>query len=188
MHPLCEIVAIADTDPENLETGCRHFGVPGYASYEEMFAREQIHIAMPVLPVRPNADAVVASAEAGVKAIFCEKPLTASLEDADRMVEACRSRGVLLAAGVVISSHPDYQKAYELVASGEIGEVQRINLYERNGQGGCHGLNQAIRPVTTKKDMTKKTRDLEVSVDISALPMESNATAVFRKTVGRALK
>jgi len=30
-----------------------------------------------------------------------------------------------------------------LVASGEIGEVRRINLYEANGQGGCHGLNLA---------------------------------------------
>ncbi len=141
LHPLCAVVAIADTDPENLELACRRFKVPGYSTYEEMFASEHIDIAMPVLPVRPNADAVVAAARAGVRAIFCEKPLTASLEDADRMVEACRSRGVHLAAGVVISSHPDYQKAYELVASGELGQVQRINLYEGNGQGGCHGLN-----------------------------------------------
>ncbi len=152
LHPLCEVVAIADTDPENLELGCQRFNVPGYNNYEEMFNNEQIDIAMPVLPVRPNADAVVASAEAGVKAIFCEKPLTASLEDADRMVEACHSRGVHLAAGVVISSHLDYQKAYELVASGEIGEVQRINLYGKNNQGGCHGLNLA-RKFANKADV-----------------------------------
>ena len=143
LHPLCEVIAIADTDPENLELGCQRFNVPGYSSFNEMFKHEQIDIAMPVLPVRPNADAVVASAEASVKAIFCEKPLTASLEDADRMVEACRSRGVYFATGVVISSHPDYQKAYELIAAGEIGEVQRIDLYGGNNQGGCHGLNLA---------------------------------------------
>lgn len=141
LHPLCDVVAIADTDPENLALGCRHFNVPGYDSFDEMFKQEQIDIAMPVLPVRPNADAVIASAEAGVKAIFCEKPLTASLADADRMVEACRSRGVHFAAGLVISSHPDYQKAYELVAAGEIGDIQRIDLYSPNNQGGCHGLN-----------------------------------------------
>lgn len=142
-HPRCELTAIADTDPENLELGCENFGVPGYSTYAEMFAREQLDIALPILPVRPNADAVVAAARAGVRAIFCEKPLTARLEDADRMVAECRSRGVLLAAGVVVSSHPDYQKAYALAASGEIGEVRRINLYEANGQGGCHGLNLA---------------------------------------------
>ena len=143
LHPLCAVTALADTDPENLELGCQRFGVPGYSSYEEMFANERIDIAMPILPVRPNADAVVAAAQAGVRAIFCEKPLTARLEDADRMVEECRSRGVHLAAGVVVSSHPEYQKAYELAASGELGEVRRINLYEGNGQGGCHGLNLA---------------------------------------------
>lgn len=152
VHPRCEVVAIADTDPENLEMGCRWFDASGYGSYEEMFARERIDIAMPVLPVGPNADAVVTSARAGVGAIFCEKPLTARLEDADRMVEACRSRGIPLAAGVVVSSHPDYQKAYELAASGEIGEVRRINLYEGNGQGGCHGLNLA-RKFANKGDV-----------------------------------
>ena len=152
LHPLCKVVAIADTDPENLKLGCERFNASGYDTYEKMFRNEEIDIAMPVLPVAPNADAVVASAEAGVKAIFCEKPLTASLSDADRMVEACRIRGICFAAGVVVSSHRDYQKAYELVSSGEIGEVQRINLYEQNNQGGCHGLNLA-RKFANKADV-----------------------------------
>jgi predicted dehydrogenase len=143
LHPLCQMAAIADSDPVNLALGCERFGVPGYSSYEEMFAKEQLDIVLPVLPVRANADAVVAAAEAGVKAIFCEKPLTNSLKDADRMVEACASRHIPLAAGVVVSSNPDYQKAFELAAAGEIGQVYRINLYEGNNQGGCHGLNLA---------------------------------------------
>ena len=33
LHPLCEVVAIADTDPENLALGRRHFNVPGYNSF-----------------------------------------------------------------------------------------------------------------------------------------------------------
>ncbi|HIM56405.1 MAG TPA: hypothetical protein EYM39_06845 [Candidatus Latescibacteria bacterium] len=65
LHPLCAVAAIADTDADNLALGCERFGVPGYNTWEEMFASEEIDIAMPVLPVRPNADAVVASAEAG---------------------------------------------------------------------------------------------------------------------------
>ena len=152
IHPLCDVVAIADTDPVNLELGCKRFGVPGYRMWDEMFANEKIDISMPCLPVRPNADAIIASARAGVKAIFCEKPLTASLADANRLVEECASRGVLLACGEVVSSHPDYQKAYELVANGEIGEVQRINLYERNDQMGTHGLN-LTRKFANKADV-----------------------------------
>ena len=145
MHPLCQVVALADTDAENLEMAGGLFDAPGYPSYDELFTNEPIDIAAAVLPVRPNAGAVVATAEAGAKAIFCEKPLTASLVDADRMVAACSARGVPFATGVVVSSHAEYQQAYALAASGAIGEVRRINLYEANGQGGCHGLNLARR-------------------------------------------
>ena len=145
MHPLCEIVAIADTDRNNLDLASKRFGVPGYHSWEEMLTNHKLDIGMAVLPVRPNADAVVALAQAGVRAIFCEKPLTSSLADADRMIEETDSRGIPLICGVVVSSHADYQKAYAMVASGEIGDVVRMNLCETNGQLGTHGLTQAYR-------------------------------------------
>ena len=142
-HPRTELVAVADTDAENLEIFCRRFNVKGYESYEEMLEKENLDISAPNLPVKVNPAAVIASAKAGVKAIFCEKPLAASLEDADRMVEECLDRKVLLAAGLVVSSHPDYRKAYRMAADGEIGEIRRINLYEGNKQMGTHGLNLA---------------------------------------------
>ncbi len=152
VHPRTEVAAVADSDEENLELFCRRFDVPGYSTFDEMFAKEELDISAPVLPVKANADAVVASARAGVKAVFCEKPLAGMLSDADRMVEECRSRGVLLAAGLVVSSHPDYRKAYELAASGEIGDVVRINLYNTNKQVGTHGLNLA-RKFANKSDV-----------------------------------
>ena len=145
IHPLCEVVAIADTDRANLDLAAGRFGVPGYETWDEMLENHDLDIGMAVLPVRPNADAVVALAQAGVKTIFCEKPLTGSLVDADRMVEETSSRGVPLVCGVVVSSSPDYQKAYQLVAEGEIGSIVRINLYENNNQVGTHGLNLAQR-------------------------------------------
>ncbi len=143
LHPSTEVVAVADSDAENRALFQDRFGVPGYGTYDEMLKREQPDIVLAALPVKANADAVVAAARAGVKVVFCEKPLAGSLEDADRMVEECASRGVLLGAGLMASGHPDYRKAYELVATGEIGQVSRINLYDGNGQGGCHGLNLA---------------------------------------------
>jgi predicted dehydrogenase len=134
-------VAGADTDPENLELFCKRFNVPGYSSYEEMLGKERIDIAAPILPVSVNPDAVVASARAEVKAIFCEKPLCASLEDADRMVEVCRSRGIYFFGGHTYRNMPQLQDARKLIEAGEIGEVQSIDLYDGNGQGGCHSMS-----------------------------------------------
>ena len=152
LHPRTEVAAVADTDPENLALFRERFGAPGYASYEEMLDKEALDISAPVLPVKANADAVVASAQAGVRAVFCEKPLAGSLADADRMVEECASRGIPLAAGLVVSSHPDYRQAFELAAGGEIGDVIRINLYENNKQVGTHGLN-IMRKFADKSDV-----------------------------------
>ena len=73
INPLTEVVAFADTDPENLELYCEYYGVPGYSDYREMLEKEQIDIAAPILPVRPNPEVVIGCAEAGVKAILCEK-------------------------------------------------------------------------------------------------------------------
>jgi predicted dehydrogenase len=152
LHPRTEVAAVADTDPENLKLFEERFGVPGYTSYEEMLAKEDLDISAPILPVKVNPDAVIASAEAGVKAVNSEKPLAGSLADADRMIEACASRNIPFAAGLVVSSHPDYRKAYEMAASGEIGEVLRINLYENNKQVGTHGLN-ITRKFANKSDV-----------------------------------
>ena len=141
LNPLTEVVAIADTDAENLELFCGRFNVPGYSDYKEMLHKEEIDIAAPILPVGPNPSVVIGCAEFGVKAILCEKPLSATLEDADRMVEACRSRGIKFGAGDMDRNLPAYWKAREFIESGEIGEVQSISVSGGSGSemsgGGC---------------------------------------------------
>ena len=143
LNPRCEVVAGADTDAENLALFRQRFDARGYSSYEEMFEKEEIDIAAPVLPVRANAAAVLAAARAGVKLISCEKPLTASLEDADRMVGECRSRDILFAAGLLSKNRPHFWRALEMVRAGEIGTLHSINTYGSCVQGGCHAINLA---------------------------------------------
>ena len=143
-HPLTEVVAAADTDPENLALFCERFDVPGYADYEEMLKKEQIQIAAPILPTSVNPEVVLRCADAGVKAIFCEKPMSASLEDADRLVEVCRSRGIKFAAGDAFRNLPQYWAAREMIEADEIGDILSINLYDATSTisgAGCQGLS-----------------------------------------------
>ena len=80
-------------------------------------------------------------AEADVRAIGCEKPIAAVLSDADRMVEACRERGIKLAAGDLDRNFPEYWQARKMIEDGAIGDVVTINMLkggitEMSG-GGC---------------------------------------------------
>ena len=133
LDPRATIVAGADTDQENLDLFCERFNVPGYSSYEEMIEKESIDIALPILPVQPNPEIVIRCAQLGVKGIGCEKPMAASLAQADRMVAECRARNVVLAVGDLDVNLPHYARAREVIDSGTIGEVQTINFMTGSG-------------------------------------------------------
>ena len=64
-----------------------------------MLAREDLDILVVATSEHRHADITVDGARAGVKAVFCEKPLATSMEDADRMIEACEENGVVLISG-----------------------------------------------------------------------------------------
>ncbi|MCH2321829.1 MAG: Gfo/Idh/MocA family oxidoreductase [SAR202 cluster bacterium] len=144
-NPSTVVVAAVDPDQANLDQFCQRFdSVQGYRTYDEMFANEDLDIVAPVLPVSINADAVVAAAKAGVSAIFCEKPIAASLQDADRMVEACLTEGVKFACGDAFRNLSQYWRAKEIFDSGDLGEIKTINLYDSTAEisgGGCQGLS-----------------------------------------------
>ena len=138
--PDTQVVAIADPDPDNLELAMRRFSARGYATAEEMYANEQLDIVDCVLPVQYNPDMVVLAAErSGAKGIVSEKPIAASLADADRMVAACEANGIPWQGGNVDRSISQLWEARAMIEAGEIGEVLTIDLYESIMQGGCPG-------------------------------------------------
>ena len=144
LHPRTEVVAAADIDPENLELFTRRFGVPGYKDYREMLAREKVDIVSPILPVKANPGVVVGCTEFPVKAIYCEKPISASLRQADEMVEACKRKGIVFAGGDMYRNFPQFWQARDALESGELGEVRGLNLYQSTNEisgGGCQGLS-----------------------------------------------
>ena len=136
-----EVVAVADTDLENLELFHKRTGITAYADYREMLEKERIDIAAPILPVSANPDVVIACAESGVRAILCEKPVSASLSEVDHMISVCNNRGVVFGAGDLDINLPVYQKALEFISAGHLGDVKSITLFGGPGTemsgGGC---------------------------------------------------
>lgn len=143
-NPRTRIVAAADPDASNLAIFRQRFAVEGYADYRLLLARGDIDIAAPILPVQPNPQTVIDCAGAGVKAVYCEKPMAASLQEADAMVDACAAAGVVFASGDAYRNMPQHWRAKALIDAGELGPVQAINLYQSTDEisgGGCQGLS-----------------------------------------------
>ncbi len=140
-HPRSEVVAAADLDKENLDLFTERFGVPGYSTYQAMLSEEKVDIVLCILPVGVNPDVVVGVAEYGPRLIFSEKPISTSLEEADRMVEACRSRGVKLAGADMNRNLEQVLQVRRTIQSGEIGNLQNITMFGATTTGGCQPAN-----------------------------------------------
>ena len=123
-RPEVDLVAGSDRVAKRREIFGERYGIEAlYEDAEEMLRKEKLDIVAIPTNVRGRADLTCLAVECGAKGIFTEKPLTHTLEEADRMVKACTDANVPFTCGVVTTSHPSFATAKELLKSGAIGEV-----------------------------------------------------------------
>jgi UDP-N-acetyl-2-amino-2-deoxyglucuronate dehydrogenase len=112
--------AVCDTRPEATQAAAEKFGVKGFTEVEPFLdAVDAIVVATPPDFHRP---VVEAAARAG-KHVFCEKPLSTTLADADAMIAACDAAGVVLQTGMVLRFYPVHELARQMVDDGVIGDL-----------------------------------------------------------------
>jgi len=132
----CEIVACADLVEKNAKAFAEEFGVKAiYSDYKEMLANEGLDFVSICTWMHLHAEMTIVAAEAGVKAIHCEKPMATTWGDAKRMARVCDERGVQLTFNHQRRFGAPFVMAREMLQSGEIGEVKLLqygcgNLYD----------------------------------------------------------
>ena len=90
-----------------------------------------------------HEEMALACVEAGVRAIFLEKPIASSLAGADRVVAACADAGIPLAVNHTRRGDAVYRKVAELAQSGEVGDLHSMMMLfpSRLMWIGTHGLD-----------------------------------------------
>ncbi|HIE26186.1 TPA: Gfo/Idh/MocA family oxidoreductase [Candidatus Poribacteria bacterium] len=121
----CDIVQ--DTLSEYVNRWKSNWGnIAKYTDHQEMLAKENLDIVTVATSDHRHADIVVNAANAKVRGIFCEKPMATSVEDGDRMLEACERNNTILSIDHTRRWQPLWCKAKEIITDGEIGPVQYI--------------------------------------------------------------
>lgn len=96
--PGAEMVGVHDADPERAAAVSEQLGVPAFASLDELLAR--VEAAVVAVPTTAHAPVALAALERGVH-LLIEKPIAATLEEADRILAAAEAGGALVATGHV---------------------------------------------------------------------------------------
>ena len=115
------LVAVADVLAEAAERFANEHGVPRwYQHYQELLDDKEVDAVVIVTPTSSHKDVASAAAQAG-KAVFCEKPLSISLDESLAIKEALAQTGIFFHLGFMRRFDSGYAAAHQKIAAGEIG-------------------------------------------------------------------
>lgn len=100
--------------------------------YHELLARKDIDAVVIGSPDHWHVPLTIAACEAG-KDVYVEKPLTHDLSEGTAVIEAQNKHQRIVQVGTQQRSMPQFQKAFEIVKSGALGEIHKVHLtWNRN--------------------------------------------------------
>ena len=93
-----QLVAVCDVKYSALKRWEKNQGVQGYVDYRELIARDDIDMIMCGAPDHWHAQITIDAMRTG-KDVYCEKPLTLTIREGRKMVEAARAYGRVFSSG-----------------------------------------------------------------------------------------
>ncbi len=122
-----EVVAVASRGVEKARAFADRNGIPrAHGSYEALIEDPNVDAIYIPLPNSLHAEWSIRCAEAG-KPTLCEKPLASDTPEAQMMVDAFRERQIPFAEAFMYRFHPRTERVRQLLADGEIGDLQLID-------------------------------------------------------------
>jgi predicted dehydrogenase len=115
------------------------YPIRGYPGYDDLIATEarkplgeRIDYALIVTPNHVHFDPAMKCLQAGIP-VFCEKPLTVTLDEADRLVTAVRQHSIPFGVAHTYLGHWTSRLARFIVCSGLLGDVRWVDAYYLQG-------------------------------------------------------
>ncbi len=93
-----------------------------YENWRDLVNDPEVNTVIIATPNNTHREIAVAAAEAG-KNIFCEKPLSISVDDSRAISEAVEKAGVISITDFIYTKCPVQDYAKELIDSGKLGEI-----------------------------------------------------------------
>lgn len=133
-----DVVAICDVDRQIAEEARQRFGGKAelYEDYRKMLDRAELDVVTLGTPDHWHAAITAAACLAG-KDVYCEKPLTLTVDEGKLLVEVVRRTGRVVQVGSWQRSDHRFRLACEMVRAGRIGRLRRVLVVlKENPRGG----------------------------------------------------
>lgn len=136
-----DIVAVCDVDAKHAAEAAKQFTVEGkaaptiYRDFRQVLARQDVHAIINGTPDHWHTLINLAAAKAG-KDVYSEKPLTLTIDEGRRLVQAVQRSGIVLQTGTQQRSSVRFRLACELVRNGRLGQLKQVTVWLPEGVRG----------------------------------------------------
>ena len=121
-----KISTVCDTEEDKVKQMQQKYNIEkGTTNYYDLLGDKQIDVVVVNLPQHLHMQACLDAAKAG-KHVYVEKPIATTLEDARRMIDACKQNKVKLCVGHQRRFINVDMRAKELIAQGYLGRIFKI--------------------------------------------------------------
>ncbi len=132
--PQVQFAAVCDVNARNRNNARdivnKHYGNSDcavYKDFRELLAREDIDAVLVATPDHWHALPCIAAAKAG-KDMYCEKPMTLTIEEARTVADTMKRYGRIYQVGTQQRSWHEFRFTCELIRNGYIGQVKSITV------------------------------------------------------------
>jgi len=117
------LAALADADPQRASQCARAWGFEtAHSDWQRLIDDPAVNVVAITTPNHLHFPMAMAALAAG-KAVYCEKPLTVTLEEAEQMNQAAKAAGVVTRVGYNYQHNPMIEWARQMIRSGELGQI-----------------------------------------------------------------
>ena len=143
-----QITGLVSGHRDKAERIAAQYGVPAssiynYENFDEIARNPAIEAVYVALPNSMHAEYTIRAAKAG-KHVLCEKPMSATVAEAEAMIAACKSANVKLMIAYRCFYEPTNLKAVKLIRDGALGKVQAIESAFGYNSGPDWRLNKKL--------------------------------------------
>ena len=99
-----------------------------YEKFEDLLKNPDVNAVVIAVPDHSHARIAIAALKAG-KEVYLEKPMTFTIKEGQELVKCVRENNRILGIGSMQRSDANFQYAINLVHTGAIGEIEKVNAY-----------------------------------------------------------
>jgi len=130
------VLAVCDVDASHLASARKRFtDAEAYSDFRKLLERRDIDVVVCGTVDHWHVLVSMAAMKAG-KDIYCEKPLTLTIDEGRRLVEVQRQTKRILQTGTQQRSDAHFRLAADLVGNGRIGKLQKVEVWLPAGLRG----------------------------------------------------